>query len=241
LLRSRELSWDGCCNVRDLGGLPTEDGRQTRFGVVVRSDDIQLLSEQGWRSLAAYGISRIVDLRHEHPPYPSPVETIRVPLLDPPSIDEVDELLAGVDDPVAWRRENYLFFLDRFQPNFARAFGAVAAPTDGTVLVHCAGGVDRTGLIAAMLLRTAGVGIDAIADDYAASEANWAPSARDWLDEAPDETERRKRRLLIVIPAAAMREVIVELERRYGSVSAYLAGGGVADEDLARIRERLRG
>ena len=32
----RALDWDGCVNVRDLGGLPTEDGGRTRPGAVVR-------------------------------------------------------------------------------------------------------------------------------------------------------------------------------------------------------------
>jgi protein-tyrosine phosphatase len=31
------LDWEGCYNVRDLGGLRTADGRETRWGAVVRS------------------------------------------------------------------------------------------------------------------------------------------------------------------------------------------------------------
>jgi len=191
---SRALSWEGCCNIRDLGGLPTEDGTETRFRVVVRADDISLLSPAGWEALAGYGVRRIVDLRHEDPPYETPVELVRVPLLDDPSIHEVDDLLLGVDDIVEWRTRNYLFFLERFAPAFAAAADAVAEPEDGTVLVHCAGGVDRTGLIAAFLLRIAGVGPDTIAEDYALSEASWAPELASqtfkvWSEEA--ETSRR--------------------------------------------------
>ena len=40
---SRVLTWDGCLNVRDLGGLPTEDGGTTRFGAVVRGDNPWML------------------------------------------------------------------------------------------------------------------------------------------------------------------------------------------------------
>lgn len=239
--RSRVLSWDGCCNVRDLGGLPLEGGGETGFGAVVRSDDVTLLTESGWRALSEYGITRIVDLRHEHPPYEPPVEIVRVPLLDPPGIDEINEVLADVDDPAVWRRDSYLFFLERFPQKFARAVSAVAAESDGTVLVHCAGGVDRTGLVSALLLRTAGVGIDAIAEDYAASEASWAPTVGEWIAEAPDERERRLRQLLAIMPAAAMRDVLVELERRYGSVPGYLTRAGAEAAALGRVRERLRG
>src|SRR5213079_529390 len=52
LPRSRDLIWDGCLNVRDLGGHPTEDGTETRFGSVVRADSISQLSPQGWKALA---------------------------------------------------------------------------------------------------------------------------------------------------------------------------------------------
>ena len=48
---TRDLVWEGCLNVRDLGGLPTEDGGETRFGRVVRSDNVKKLSEAGWQAL----------------------------------------------------------------------------------------------------------------------------------------------------------------------------------------------
>jgi protein-tyrosine phosphatase len=237
----RALLWEGCCNVRDLGGLPLEDGGETRFRVVVRSDDASLLTEVGWKAVAEYGIRRIVDLRHEVEPYEPPIELVRVPLVDPRGIKEIDDLLLGIDEPVEWRRRNYLSLLDRFPDRFGRAVSAVAEPADGPVLVHCAGGVDRTGLIAALILRVAGVGIDTIAADYAESEANWAPSFDDWIAEAPDDEERRKRRFLSVMRPEAMRDVLVELEREHGSAREYLLGTGVADEDLDRISSRLRG
>lgn len=237
----RTLRWEGCCNIRDLGGLPLEDGGETRFGVVVRADDMSLLSPEGWRAVAEYGVRRIVDLRHEHEPYEPSVELVRVPLLDDDSIIEVERLLLGVDDPCEWRRRNYLFFLDRFAGRFGRAVSAVAEPADGPVLVHCAGGVDRTGLIAALILRVAGVGVDAVAADYAQSEASWAPSVEEWIAAAPDEEERRKRRILSVMPAQAMYDVVVEMDREHGSAREYLLGAGVDAADLDRVRARLRG
>jgi protein-tyrosine phosphatase len=241
LQSERTLRWEGCCNIRDLGGLPLEDGGETRFGVVVRADDVSLLSESGWSAAAEYGVRRIVDLRHEDGPYEPPVEIVYIPLLDAGSIREGDELLAGVHDPSEWRTRNYLFFLDRFADRFGRAVSAVAEPADGAVLIHCAGGVDRTGLVAALILRVAGAGTDTIAADYAESEANWAPSVDAWVAEAPDETERRKRRLLSVMPAQAMHDVLVELEREHGSAQAFLTSAGVETEALDGLRARLRG
>ena len=44
----RDLDWEGCFNVRDLGGLRTRDGRTTRFGRIVRADALDGLTEAGW-------------------------------------------------------------------------------------------------------------------------------------------------------------------------------------------------
>jgi len=83
--RTRDLTWDGCLNVRDLGGLPTEDGGETRFDAVVRADSIGRLSDAGWAALAGYGVRRIVDLRWRDelegdPPRALPVEVVHVSL-----------------------------------------------------------------------------------------------------------------------------------------------------------------
>ncbi len=59
----RSLAWDGCFNVRDLGGLETASGRRTRHGAVVRADNVRRLTEAGWQAALDYGIRRVVDLR----------------------------------------------------------------------------------------------------------------------------------------------------------------------------------
>ena len=54
----RELSWDGCVNARDLGGLG-----QIRPGAVVRMEQPRRLTEAGWAAAWAYGVRTFVDLR----------------------------------------------------------------------------------------------------------------------------------------------------------------------------------
>ena len=62
-MKKRVLAWDGCNNVRDLGGLSTGDGHKTRWRAIVRSDTPARLSEAGWSALYAYGIRTIITLR----------------------------------------------------------------------------------------------------------------------------------------------------------------------------------
>ena len=60
---NQNLTWDGCDNVRDLGGLSTCDGRMTLWRAIVRSDTPAKLTEAGWSALYAYGIRTIISVR----------------------------------------------------------------------------------------------------------------------------------------------------------------------------------
>jgi ABC-type dipeptide/oligopeptide/nickel transport system permease subunit len=114
------------------------------------------------------------------------------------------------------------------------------ADADGAVVVHCAGGKDRTGLVAALLLRVAGVPIEEIARDYARSEERRAGAPDSWVDAAPDEDERARRLFMQHTPPAAMQRALEQLERDHGSAEAYLAHAGLDEPHIERLRERLR-
>lgn len=247
-VRERTLAWDGCLNVRDLGGHTTEDGAETLFGAIVRADSVRQLSDEGWAAAAAYGVRTIVDLRTdrelaEDPPSELPLEVVHVQTLE-----ERDEVSAEAEaageaapEPATATRDVYLIFLERFRANFARAIMEVARAPHGGVVIHCAGGKDRTGLVAAMLLRLAQVSRDEIGADYELSEERLRSRHEAWLAEAGTEAERERIRRISATPAAAMVGVLEEIERRYGSVAGYLRAGGATDEDLERACARLRG
>jgi protein-tyrosine phosphatase len=245
--RARHLTWDGCVNVRDLGGLPTEDGFETIYGAVVRADNIRTLSADGRRELLAYGVKRVIDLRwlnelNGDPQVELDVEVLHLPLFgDHNERHDADrQLLERIPDHAECRRVMYLEHMDAYGGRFAAAVAAVASAPDGCVLVHCAGGVDRTGLIAALLLRLARVSIEDVAADFALSRANWAPQAPDWIAETDDEREQEFRRFLSAMPGESMRGVLEEVDRRYGDAESYLRAAGMSEADLRRARVRLR-
>lgn len=248
MAQPRGLAWDGLLNVRDLGGFATADGGETRRGAIVRADSVRRLSDDGWAKLVAFGIQTIVDLRFEEeleadPPQELPVHVVHVPLLpgfDAPDWVEINELVFGAADPASAQTASYLAFLDRFGEQFAAAIAAVANAQPGGVLVHCQAGKDRTGLIVALLLRLADVGVEAIGDDYALSGKNLEPVLDEWIAGAENEQERELRRRVSVTPRSTMIEVLMELEHRYGGVRPYLSRAGLDDAVLDRARSRLR-
>jgi protein tyrosine/serine phosphatase len=251
LQRSRDLVWDGCLNVRDLGGFRTEDGDETRFGTIVRADSVRQLSDEGWAALVDYGVATIVDLRNdeerqEDPPYDVPVEVLHVPFMEASEAEwkeieeRLEEVVRAAPDVGAATRDVYLIFLERFKDNAAAGIRAVADAPAGAVLVHCMGGKDRTGLLSAFLLHLAGVDIDQIADDYALSEIRLRPRHEQWFAEAENDEELERLQRISQTPAAAMRGVFEELERRHGSVEGYLRDAGLTDDELDRARARLR-
>jgi protein tyrosine/serine phosphatase len=247
LQRSRELAWDGCLNVRDLGGHKTEDGGETRYGAVVRADSLHQLTEDGWQSVVDYGIRTVIDLRMDEeregdPPAGAPVDLLHVSLFDDDKtvFEEVEAAAEAAPDVASATKEVYLLFLEHFKANVATAIRAVVNAPEGGVVVHCMGGKDRTGLVTALLLELAGVDDDQIAADYALSEERLRPRHELWFAEAETEAERERLRRIAQTPASSIAGVLTELKSRYGGVDGYLRTAGLSDEDLRLARARLR-
>jgi protein-tyrosine phosphatase len=253
VLHQRDLAWEGCLNVRDLGGHRTADGGETRYGAVVRADSVRQLTAAGWQAAVDYGIRTVVDLRGDHeleadPPAELPVDVLHVPFMEQneAAFAEVEAVAraageAAGDDVARRTRDVYLVFLEHFKQNVAAGLRAVARAPEGGVVVHCLGGKDRTGLLTALLLHLAGVDAEQIGADYGLSEERLRPRHDVWIAEAETEAERERLRRVLQSPAASMVAVLKELEKRYGSVEDYLRSAGVTDEELELARARLRG
>ena len=215
----------------------------------MRADNVRTLTPAGWDALVAYGIRRVVDLRLQHEldadaVGEAPVEVVHVSVLgdfDGDTLAFYDAKLDEATDPTAYLAWSYGDFLERYHRNFALAVEAVADAPEGGVVVHCMGGKDRTGLIAALVLRDAGVSIAEIAADYAKSEVNLEPRH---ACVARRRRRRRGRRLTGSAcccrrPLRSMAEVLETVEARHGTVAGYLQAGGVSAEALERLRGRL--
>ncbi len=188
---TRWIELQGLVNLRDLGGLPTEDGATIAPRRLLRSDNLQQLTRADLDALARLGLSDVIDLRSDYEDQhegPGPIIGTGVTVQrfsmfreNAPGIGEAkpdvrsevlpEQALPWVDlvpdvqleDPVATHYFGYL--ADR--PDSVLSALRTIGNAPGAALVHCAAGKDRTGTVVALALSVAGVQRDQIVADYA--------------------------------------------------------------------------
>ena len=173
---NRAVDWGGLPNTWDLGGLPLEDGGVTNTGRIYRSGRLDALDAAGWGELVAAGVGDVVDLRNdseirELPMRPSVLRVHRAPVEDEADAEFMAEWRGRLGTPLY-----YPVAVTRWPELFRAALRTIDA-AEGGVVIHCSAGRDRTGLLSALILETAGVARAAILDDYAAG----VRATNDWL------------------------------------------------------------
>jgi protein-tyrosine phosphatase len=238
----KQIPLEGCLNFRDLGGYAGEGGRKIRHGQIYRADDLSRLSAADIARLEELGISLVVDLRsaEELGRAPNPLcgrpgfTYHHVPLLDgvnssPDGLPEIQSL-----------PEMYKSLLPKAGPQIRGVFQALCRREGRGAVFHCTAGKDRTGVIAALVMKLCGVADGDIIADYALSYEKMKPLIR--------EMTRKARRNGIDIPEYLLRsdpvfmeEFLGFLAQTYTGAESYLRGQGLSPEDLAALRDSLLG
>ncbi|GAB4009998.1 tyrosine-protein phosphatase [Nocardioides ultimimeridianus] len=172
-------------NLRDIGGIRTEDGRWIKEGLLFRGGAMDKLTDAEVARLAALGVTKSIDLR-------TPDEVAQAPDKLPAGVPTIsDSILANDDASVTWNiggldtadvfrlmgyaRGQYMFIYDELGGGpaetygFRRLFDEVLASDGAPVLYHCTAGDDRTGWATYVLLRVLGVSPQAAMRNYLAS------------------------------------------------------------------------
>jgi hypothetical protein len=240
------LHWPGGRNVRDLGGHTLRAGGRTTFGRVFRSAASEHLTDEGWAAAKAAGVRTVVDLRN------APAETGRTadhPVVRPASLrglvfvpaptedpDDAEFLrVCGpwLDHPRSWA-DNARLAPDRI----AAALRAVTR-TDEAVIVHCAGGRDRTGMISAMLLHIAGATDQAIIEDYATGwRGAGAYAGHGWVY-APARESWQKQRHGPIDPAELERQIAARVPALREWIATFDGTGLLEPDDIRGVRALL--
>jgi protein-tyrosine phosphatase len=261
----RTLGLTGAPNARDLGGLVGVDGRMVRRGMLIRSGALGRLADSDLPVLATLGLTCLVDLRHRSEiantptgrlPDPPP-QVVHVPVYDDrhPVFSYVTVLLQGGDlsryadlaalgSPAAMEAI-YRWFVTGApaRASFAGACRALADPANLPGLYHCSVGKDRTGWLTVILLTVLGVDPEAVRADYLHTNDATAGARQVLLDLIAQ--RRPGVDLAAIVPMLQARATYLEaayeqVERSYGTFSAYLSAGlGLDPPILAALRANL--
>mgnify|MGYP001096727469 CR=1 FL=1 len=226
MMNNRVLLWDGCTNVRDLGGLSTGDGRTTLWKAIVRSDSPARLTEAGWAALYDYSIRTIITLRTQGmaenelnftPRYPG-ITTLQVAIED---ITDAEFLHQWAASDLWSTPLYYQDALRRWPERHAAVIAAIGQAGPGGVLFHCIRGHDRTGIIALLVLALAGAAPEEILADYELSEDPY-------------------REELLASRGSSVRQALLGALDGM-DVESYLRMGGASQAELDAVRVRLVG
>jgi protein tyrosine/serine phosphatase len=210
----------------------------------VRSDNLRSLNLAGVEAMVAYGVTTVIDLRSESEVetspspfatpdpfnYPPPPTYLHMPLIDDAT------MLKLADAPDMFDR--YLMMLEHRPDAFSAVFSTLAR-TEGTVVFHCFAGKDRTGMVAAMSLALAGVGVQSIAADYAETDVQMAARYKEWLAAAPPD-QLEWMRADLQCPPERIAGVLEHLDQRWGGVEGYLQAAGLPADDISGLRSKLK-
>ncbi|MET7454168.1 tyrosine-protein phosphatase [Streptomyces sp. NPDC005574] len=257
---STEPELAGVRNFRDVGGLPTVDGRRVRHGVLFRSGHLAHATAEDAAFLDTLGLHTVFDFRNaadqklEGPDVELPgVRNVNLPLSDPADgaefwkmvrDGEIDQLRAILDDGKAANRmiNSYRAIIRDRTAEHAQVLRSLAEDSV-PALMHCAAGKDRAGLSVAVTLLALGVEREAIVADYLESNAKhrrYKVHRSGGSSSAYSSEVMELLSPLFDARAEYLTAAFDTIEETWGGVDAYLEQGlGITPEVRERLRERL--
>ncbi|MGW3728158.1 tyrosine-protein phosphatase [Streptomyces sp. NPDC000851] len=257
---STEPELAGVRNFRDVGGLPTVDGRRVRYGVLFRSGHLAHATDEDAEFLGSLGLHTIFDFRNaadqklEGPDVELPgVRNVNLPLTDPADGAEfwkmvrdgdLDQLRTILADGKAANRmiTSYRTIIKERTTEHSQVLHALAEDSV-PALMHCAAGKDRAGLSIAVTLLALGVEREAILADYLESNAK---HRRYKVHRSSTSTSAYSPEVMELLSplfdarAEYLTAAIETIDGTWGGVDTYLEQGlGIAPETRDRLRARL--
>ncbi|KAF9057899.1 protein-tyrosine phosphatase-like protein [Panaeolus papilionaceus] len=247
----------GVINVRDLGNYASTNTPNyiTKPHYLLRSAELSGITEEGKQLLKDLGVTTVFDLRSdtEIRKYNSPlpqidgIQVIHTPVFQ--TEDYSPEMMAKRYQLYAsGKTEAFIELYSQILDHGGRAFGAVLRhvkdkPNEGCVF-HCTAGKDRTGIMAAIFLRLAGVDDETISHDYALTRIGREP-AREMimarLSKEPLFASNNEAALnMFTCRHETMQAFLKHLDEKYGGAEGYIRDYvGLSDEDAATIKKNM--
>ncbi|KAI1875085.1 uncharacterized protein JN550_002514 [Neoarthrinium moseri] len=205
------MPMEGTLNFRDLGGYVTNGNKHVVPRRIFRSANLSQITASDIETLQSLGINTVIDFRgpkesQDNPDrLPPGTDYYNSPVIGTSAGDNIDDYTisqlvkaASLPDSMlekdkvlkhgpyyrmlylvnSYGSEAHVNMLRAYRPLFQKL---LTFPQESNLLFHCTGGRDRTGVGAALLLKTLGVADDAIEADFVASNT-WLQPDRDEPD-----------------------------------------------------------
>lgn len=238
------MQLEGAYNVRHVGGYVTKDGRLTRPNLFFRSDSLHRLTAADQQQLLDSGLRTIIDLRRQTEVESQPNVFANSTVVNYRHLPLYNDWSEVVDDGRRLQGLAHLYqlILDYCHETICRVVAAIADPQTLPVLIHCAVGKDRTGIITALLLGATNVLEETIVADYALSYDYLTPLINEFRREAVrNGFDMDLYETFLRSPPQAMRQTLDHLSNNYGGVRAYLKTIGLRETQLVTLANQLVG
>lgn len=253
-----KIDFEGIENFRDFGGYATACGRGLKPGKLFRSANHAYATDADLAALRDLGVNVIVDLRRlrEREREPSRrwegfAGTVIENDLEGSYADWAEALAAAQSVTADWFYQDSLTYyrngpFEARHVDLFRRYFQTLAEADGALVVHCAAGKDRTGMICAFTHHIAGVHRDDTLADYLATndEARMAkktgflgPWIKDLTGLTVDDAALRQ---AVSVNEAFLAEAFKAIEASHGTIDRYLEEVlGVDAELRSKIEARI--
>ena len=233
-------------NFRDLGGIPTKDGRFLKPGMLYRSGDLFPLSPEDIRILESMGLAMIIDLRarreiDKRPDkvIPSVRQILHIDIHDA-ARDKAEDFFQQEDAEglATVLVRDYRRLVNDHQGDFSRFLDVLAKTEHLPLVYHCAAGKDRTGLATVFLLAALGVDMEMIRADYLATNDYALTYTNKIIRKLTENGQKGE----LLRPLLEVRDVYLdaameEIHCHYKNIGNYISG--VLHADCKALQERF--
>ncbi|MEM1124734.1 MAG: tyrosine-protein phosphatase [Bacteroidota bacterium] len=251
----RLIPMENALNFRDLGGIPTKDGRIVKWGTFYRSGKLSELSSKDLQYFQTLGIKTVIDFRDDQEIKEDPnrypenyvVERVRTPIGDR-SGNMQRELRKTIKkaNPDNFDSEKFVAdvmrqFVDTFAFQYKPFLEFASNPEKTPLLFHCTAGKDRTGLGSALILAMLGVEREVIFGDYLMSNYYRNKKINKSLRKATlVGVDQRIAQPLVEVKSSYIAAAFEAMDKKYGSVENFLnVEYGLDEVKLAAIRNQF--
>jgi protein-tyrosine phosphatase len=257
---AQDFKLEGVANFRDIGGYSTGNGHKIKSGVIFRSGELSGLTPSDQKAIAPLNIRYEVDLRTDAERSANPSnwgkkapELISVSVGTPrdgSTLNATVRRLSEVKDPAEAKKrmqQTTASLAIDGAADIGKVLGELAR-TNGTALIHCTAGKDRTGVTVAVLMTLLGASREDVTHEYMRSNESVEAQLR--RQKAREQAGKDVNGISGVDPAVLktmmgtdssyMESMFREIDAKYGSFDGYTRDGlKLTAAQIAQLRKNL--